>query len=115
MGLRKLDPDALARAIEDGDPLTSTVTSADDAADQLNDFLVKICDVSMPRVREGQRNRRSVHWWNNEISELRCNLHLGEEIVSKSAEEEGTNWQYRRARELQRSPQSTADRYSQVP
>jgi len=41
------------------------------SAKGLDDFLSGACEASMPRWRSGPPGKRPVHWWTEEIAELR--------------------------------------------
>ncbi|XP_011333592.2 uncharacterized protein LOC105277121 [Ooceraea biroi] len=72
--LKKLDPaklDTMTAFAQWGSFTPSASSSADDQIDELVDQVTNICDVVMPRVHEGLV-RRSVYWWNNDISEARA-------------------------------------------
>lgn len=71
---KKLNRDALAVFLNstefsfpEGEP-----DPANTAADALGQFLENACDACMPR-RPSHHRRRQVHWWSDEIAELRRN------------------------------------------
>lgn len=70
--VKKINPVALNLHWESaGAPLTLPADAPPDShADRLNELLIKACDAAMPR-RAVITAKRSVHWWNGEIAELR--------------------------------------------
>lgn len=69
---KQLDRTALSAFLQSTTPIMVTdVISAEQAADNLSDYLTSACNASMPRRRPPPLGRRQAHWWNNEIATLR--------------------------------------------
>lgn len=75
--VRKRDDDALADyltgsrlEVPTGD---STAANALASADALDGYLIGACEASMPRRRRGPPGKTPVHWWSDEIADLRRN------------------------------------------
>lgn len=71
--IQKLDRNRLMEKLkqETLNPIADTSTAAR-AADDLHQYVSKVCDSCMPRLKPTARARRTpVHWWNQEIAELR--------------------------------------------
>jgi len=58
--------------LEEGLLLLDESVSADGAVEILNDYLVTTCDACMPRRVHGVHKQKPVHWWNQEIADLRA-------------------------------------------
>lgn len=67
---RKLDEEALIRKIEQSTFHLVEPSTVDEVFDHLNEYLSSVCDSCMPR-RYADSKYRSVHWWSQEISDLR--------------------------------------------
>lgn len=70
--VKRLSVEALRKHWQETDPLDALPTgmSVEERADRLQLLLVKACDASMPR-RSPFKRRKAVHWWNENIAELR--------------------------------------------
>ncbi|KAL5233554.1 hypothetical protein ACI65C_000964 [Semiaphis heraclei] len=92
--LRKLDHVALSRKLDEGPPFLEEPASADDSAEVLNNYLVNACNSCMPRRGYGVRKRKAVHWWNNEIADLRLecikNRHIYLRVVKRQGPDGST-------------------------
>lgn len=69
---RRLDVEALASHLSEAPlPQYDGTTSANEAADQLVNYLSSACDSCMPPRAAPPAGRRNVHWWNRDIALLR--------------------------------------------
>jgi len=83
---RKLDPAALATHLANtAQPAVDDHTTAAQAADQLTDYLVAACDACMPPRATPRVGRRSVHWWSNDLTALRCSTIRARRAAQRSA------------------------------
>lgn len=69
---RKLDPVALRRFLDDHEISISPNDPAEQTSRQLEDYLAMACDTCMPPRSHSRNNRKPVHWWSSEITELRA-------------------------------------------
>jgi len=72
--IRKRDPLAFANYVENHPLLVTNGDSpmhAVASSKALDDYLVGACDASMPPRRRGPGDKRPVHWWSDDIADLR--------------------------------------------
>lgn len=69
---RQLNPAALATHLANtAKPNVDEDTTASQAAEQLTKYLEAACDSCMPPRATGRNGKKQVHWWSNELAELR--------------------------------------------
>lgn len=115
---RQLDPVALAAHLANtAQPVVDDSTTANEAAEQLTDYLVAACDSCMPPRAIPRAGRRSAHWWSNDLATLRRSTVKARRAVQRSGRRRDTREQtdvYRAAYSVARKALRDAIRAAQA-